>query len=59
MKGGGDMGHAPDADSKVRETLGETEKLDQSVVERSPLKCLGKSDDQTISVYSNLVEHSC
>ncbi len=48
VKGGGDRGHAPDADSTVRETLGETiVKLDQSVVGRSPLKCIGRSDDQS------------
>ena len=36
VKGGGDMGHAPDADSKVRETLVETVvKLDQNVIRMS------------------------
>ena len=53
MKGGGDRGHAPDADITVIETLGETiVKLDKSVVGRSPRKCVGRSEPHRQSQYT-------
>ena len=53
VKGGGDRGHAPDADITVIETLAETiVKLDKSVGGRSPGKCVGRSEQHRQSQYT-------